>query len=108
MPKYGLLIDYEFCTGCHACEIACKQEHNRRSEEWGIHVREVEPEITGGKLYYFPFPTDKCNLCGKRIAKGLKPACVKNCYASVMEFGTIAELSQRMQEKPRTVLWAPH
>ena len=29
MPKYGLLIDYEFCVGCHACEIACKQEHNR-------------------------------------------------------------------------------
>ena len=108
MPKYGLLIDYEFCTGCRACEIACKQEHNRRPEEWGIYVKEVEPEVTGGKLYYFPFPTDNCNLCGKRIAKGLQPACVKNCYAGVMEFGTIGELTQRMQEKPRTVLWAPH
>ena len=108
MPKYGLLIDYEFCTGCRACEIACKQEHNRRPEEWGIYVKEVEPEVTGGKLYYFPFPTDNCNLCGKRITKGLQPACVKNCYASVMEFGTVEELTKLMQEKPRTVLWAPH
>ncbi|MFC1640021.1 4Fe-4S binding protein [Gemmatimonadota bacterium] len=22
-PEYGLLIDYEYCTGCHACEVAC-------------------------------------------------------------------------------------
>ena len=27
MPKYGLLIDYDFCIGCHVCEVACKQEH---------------------------------------------------------------------------------
>ena len=22
--KYGLLIDYTWCTGCHSCEMACK------------------------------------------------------------------------------------
>jgi Fe-S-cluster-containing dehydrogenase component len=108
MPKYGLLIDYEFCVGCRACEIACKQEHNRPAGEWGIHVKEVEPEIAGGKLYYFPFPTDNCNLCGKRIAKGLQPACVKHCLAAVMEFGTIKKLTEHMQRKPKTVLWVPH
>ena len=26
MPKYALLIDYEYCTGCHSCEIACRNE----------------------------------------------------------------------------------
>ena len=26
MRKY-LAVDYEFCTGCHTCEIACQQEH---------------------------------------------------------------------------------
>ena len=108
MPKYGLLIDYEFCVGCGACAIACKQEHHRSPEEWGIYVNTVEPEISGGKLYYLPFPTDNCNLCGKRIAKGLKPACVHNCWANVMKFGTIEELTKYMQKKPRTVLWVPH
>ena len=108
MPRYGLLIDYEFCVGCHACEVACKQEHNRPLEEWGICVKEVQPEITGGKLYYFPFPTDNCNLCGKRIARGLKPACDHNCWADVMKFGTIEELTEHMQKKPKTVIWAPH
>ena len=24
MTQHGLLIDYEFCTGCHACEMACQ------------------------------------------------------------------------------------
>jgi len=24
MARYGLLIDYEYCTGCHTCEIACQ------------------------------------------------------------------------------------
>ena len=27
MAREGLLIDYEFCTGCHTCEIACQMEH---------------------------------------------------------------------------------
>jgi len=108
MPKYGLLIDYEFCVGCHSCEVACKQEHDRPPDEWGIHLNEIPPEIAGGKLYYFPFPTDKCNLCGKRIAKGSQPACVQNCWSDVMQFGPIEELAQAMQKKSHTVLWAPH
>lgn len=108
MPKYGLLIDYEYCVGCRVCELACRQEHNRPQDEYGIYVNEVKPEISGGKLYYFPFPTDKCNLCGKRIARGKQPACVHNCWAGVMKFGAIEELARYQQEKSHTVLWVPH
>ena len=108
MPKYGLLIDYDFCIGCRVCEIACTQEHQRPVGEQGIKVMEVDPEIAGGKLYYFPFPTDCCNLCGKRIAKGLQPACVQHCQAKVMKFGRIEELIKDVEEKPKTVLWVPH
>jgi len=108
MPKYGLLINYEFCVGCHACEISCKQEHNRPPEQWGILVKEVASELAGGKLYYFPFPTDHCNFCGKRVAKGLQPVCVKHCWTGVMKFGEIEELAQCMRDQPRTVLWVPH
>jgi len=108
MPKYGLLIDYEFCVGCRACEIACKRENNRPDGEWGICVQQVQPEMAGGSLYYFPFPTDKCNLCGKRITKGLEPACVSHCWASVMKFGKIETLVEDMRKKPKTALWVPH
>jgi Fe-S-cluster-containing dehydrogenase component len=108
MARYGLLINYEFCVGCRSCEIACKTEHQRPAEEWGIRVREVAPEATGGKQYFVPFPTDKCNLCGKRTTKGKQPACVHNCWENVMKFGTVAELAKLMEQKSHTVIWAPH
>ena len=41
MARNGLLIDYEYCTGCHTCEVACKQEHNYPVGKWGIKVNEI-------------------------------------------------------------------
>ena len=38
--EYGLYIDYEWCSGCHSCELACKQEHSLKTDEWGIRVME--------------------------------------------------------------------
>ena len=26
--EYGLFINFDYCTGCHTCEIACKKEHD--------------------------------------------------------------------------------
>ncbi|MFH1651132.1 MAG: 4Fe-4S binding protein [Chloroflexota bacterium] len=106
MPRYGLLIDYEFCVGCHACEVACQQEHHRAQDEPGITVLEVPPDVSGGKWYYIPFPTDRCKRCGKRIARGKAPACVQNCWVGVMKFGKIEEMAAEVQKKPRMVLWS--
>lgn len=108
-PRYGLLIDYEFCTGCHTCEVACKQENELPVGVWGIRVIEVGPTPVGDRqmLYYFPFPTDNCDLCAQRVEKGLQPSCVKHCLSGIMKFGTIEDLAKLMREKPRTVLWVP-
>jgi len=32
---YGLYVDYEWCSGCHACELACKQEHDLKNGRVG-------------------------------------------------------------------------
>ena len=40
-PEYGLLIDYEYCTGCHACEVACSQEFKRPPGMNGMQVIET-------------------------------------------------------------------
>ena len=43
MGAKGLLVDYEWCSGCHTCEVACQLEHGYPSDQWGIKVHEVGP-----------------------------------------------------------------
>lgn len=110
MSKYGLLIDYEYCTGCHTCEIACKQEHDLPVGKWGIKVVQMGPmEIYPEKYSFFfiPIPTDLCDLCRERVERGKLPACVHHCQANIMKFGKIEELMEEVKKKPKMVLWVP-
>lgn len=105
---YGLLIDYEYCTGCHTCEIACAQEYKWPAGMGGIRVIESIQELPNDKAYltYIPFPTELCILCAGRTKKGQKPACVQNCMAACMKYGPVEELAKEIN-KPRMVLWVP-
>ncbi len=109
MGRKGLLIDYEFCTGCHTCEVACKQEHGYPAGKWGIKVNEFVQESFNNKveISYLPFPTDLCNLCQQRTVHGELPACVKHCQAACMTYGEISQLAIEMEKKPKTVLFSP-
>ena len=110
MARNGLLIDYEYCTGCHSCEVACSMENNIPVGQWGIKIAEIGPwQISEDKwqLTYVPIPTDLCNLCAKRVAKGKEPTCVQHCQADVMRFGTVEELAKEMERKPQQVLFVP-
>ena len=108
-PEYGLLIDYEYCTGCHACEVACAQEYKRPAGMPGIQVIEVIQKMPRDRAYlaYLPFPTELCILCRPRTRKGLQPACVQHCMAACMKYGRIEDLAKEMGTKPRMVLWSP-
>ena len=108
-PQYGLLIDYEYCTGCHTCVVACAQEYHWEAGMSGMKVIEVVENLPRDRAYlaFLPFPTELCILCRPRTKKGLEPACVKHCMASCIKFGTIEELSEQMKAKPRVVLWKP-
>jgi Fe-S-cluster-containing dehydrogenase component len=107
--KQGLLINYEYCTGCYTCQIACAQEYKWPPGMGGIKVMEIVQKLASGKNYlaYIPFPTELCTLCIHRTRKGLEPACVKHCMSKCMKHGPIEELAKEMKNKPRTVLWSP-
>jgi Fe-S-cluster-containing dehydrogenase component len=110
MSRYGLLIDYEFCTGCHSCEMACKQEHSLPAGKWGIQIIQSGPtKLEEDKwLYdYIPVPTQLCDLCSALVKSGSQPACVRHCQSGVMKYGTVEELAKFMEIKPGTVLFAP-
>jgi Fe-S-cluster-containing dehydrogenase component len=108
-PEYGLLIDYEYCTGCHTCEVACAQEHHWSAGMAGIKVIEVVQKLPNDKAYltYLPFPTELCILCAGRTKKGLEPACVQHCMAACMKYARIEELAKEVGQKARMVLWVP-
>lgn len=107
---FGLLINYEFCTGCHSCEVSCQMEHNLPPDRWGIKIQKVGPWHIGGDDYQYdfvPVPTDQCNLCVERTTKGKKPLCVKHCQSLAMRFGSVDELVRDMDGATKYVLFVP-
>jgi len=45
MGKRALIIKKNDCMGCHACEVACKQEHGLNVGPRLIHVIEKSPDF---------------------------------------------------------------
>lgn len=109
MSKKGLLINYDFCTGCHTCEVACQQEHDFPEGKCGIKVTEYV-YVSDKKpvaIDYLPFPTELCDLCIARYQQGEEPTCVKHCQAECMSFGSLDKLTQQMEIESRSVLFSP-
>ena len=108
-PQYGLLIDYEYCTGCYACRVACCQEYGHEAGSSGMQVIEQVQPLPKGKAYlcFLPFPTELCVLCAPRTQKVLPPSCVQHCMADVIQWGPLDVLSKQLGKKPRMVLWSP-
>jgi Fe-S-cluster-containing dehydrogenase component len=108
MAHYAILIDYDYCTGCHSCEVACQQEHDYPVGTNGIMVREYEYESNGRvRIDYLPFFTQHCDLCKARRTRERNelPACVKHCQSRCMEFGTTEELTTSLPDRASAALF---
>ena len=102
MATYGLMIDNEYCTGCHTCEIACRNELGLPVGQWGIKLLEMGPwrkEDGTWEGKYVPVPTTSCDLCEGRVAEGGVPSCVLHCLSNSIEYGTLEELAGKMAER---------
>ena len=42
----GLLINFGYCTGCHACEVACQKAHGWNYDQFGIKLTQIGPMET--------------------------------------------------------------
>ncbi|MEW6334401.1 MAG: 4Fe-4S dicluster domain-containing protein [Thermodesulfobacteriota bacterium] len=75
------------CIGCRYCMVSCPFDMPR-----------FEHYSATPKLY-------KCTLCWERLKKGEKPACVDNCPAEALTFGTrrelIEEANMRIYKTPK-------
>ena len=110
MTQKALIIDYKYCTGCHACEVACRNEHGYSLDEWGIEILEKGPEKLHGKWLwdYVPLPSHLCDLCEDRAAQGKDAACVHHCLSKCMEVVELEDAAKRLAELgPKTVCFVP-
>lgn len=101
----AMIIDYKYCTGCHVCEVACRNEHDYTLEEYGIKLAEFGPVKMGDHWMwnYVPVPSDLCDFCEARAERGEDPACVHHCLAQCIEVVDAQEASKRMMELGKTV-----
>lgn len=104
MNKWGMLIDIEYCTGCHSCEIACEQENHLPVDQFGIKVTEhILHENDKLIIDYVPYITGLCTFCLGRVSKGERPSCVKHCLSQCMTFGTVEEITEAAKSAKKPV-----
>lgn len=110
----GILANYDFCTGCHSCEVACKKELGLSQGEFGIKITELGPhKNTAGKnegkweWTFAPLLAKSCDLCEGRVAKGKLPACVQHCQAWCLAYGEVEDLVRAIDGKGRFALLVP-
>lgn len=107
---FGLMIDYQYCTGCHSCEVACKKEHDLEVGQWGIRLLQYGPTKKPNGTYelkFIPMPTAQCDLCADRVEAGKLPTCVHHCQARTMSYGTLDDLIEEMKGETNCVLFSP-
>jgi len=62
MPRYGMVIDLDRCTGCRGCMEACKIENNTPQATFWMYVfRFEEGEYPGTKVWFMPRPCMHCD-----------------------------------------------
>ena len=98
---YGIMADLDRCVGCHACEIACKQEHGLPPGINWIKILQVGPEMVDGRLRmeFIPLMLDGCIMCADREER--TPACVVNCPTDALVVVDAAETLRLLSSSGR-------
>lgn len=99
----GLLVDLDRCIGCHACEVACKQEHGFGPGVSGIVLHMAGPVTLEGELAmdFLPLCTQYCDLCATRVAGGGQPACADVCPTEALRLTDPAALVRGLRSGRR-------
>ena len=108
----AILINYEYCTGCHSCEVACKKELGLPKGEFGIKLTETGPYAYEGKegperweWTWLPF-SPRLAIYALLARKPEKmPMCVQHCQAWCMYYGEAEDLVKKMGGETRWALY---
>lgn len=104
-PDGIVVIDYNWCIGCHYCVVACPY--------WARHFNWASPTLPKNQInphthYLGNRPRtwgvmEKCTFCIQRTRKGKLPACHEACPTGARVFGNLldpnSEISQILKNK---------
>jgi carbon-monoxide dehydrogenase iron sulfur subunit len=78
-----VLVVHQKCIGCGFCVESCP---------FGVIrlARSAEPGISDGRMAVI-----KCDLCAKRLADGLQPACVASCPVGALLFEEVDDNAKK-------------
>jgi Fe-S-cluster-containing dehydrogenase component len=84
----AIAVDLDYCVGCYACEVACKQENNVPDGKRWTRKVPVGPHKVNGmlRMYFLSWNTDACNFCQHRLDEGKLPRCVENCPTNALNY----------------------
>ena len=109
MGNIALAVDLDMCTGCYACQNACKMVNNLSEDVKWLRVMPdyCQPEDVHGKLYMdrFPIPVTlvACESCPDILA-GAVPLCAKVCMGRALAVGD-CEMVEAWTQGRRVVLF---
>ena len=99
----ALTVDLDRCTGCLACEIACKQEHDLPEGVKGIEVVTLGPYEVEGEpaMDFLPRTCPACDLCAERTASDRRPFCVTICPTQALSLKSGSSLLKLLRGRRR-------
>ena len=108
----ALLIDYNYCIGCHTCEVACQAEHGYEATKMGIKIMQIgpfalDPQEKKWQYEFVPLVNDFCDGCADRVARGKKPTCVHHCETACLKYGDWNELAAEARPKKNVLITLP-
>lgn len=110
MTGKAMLLDYQWCTGCHSCEVACQMEHGYKDGRSGVVVSTIGPWNLGDGMWQYDNVvnfTNLCDFCAGRAALGKGPSCVQHCQANALKFGDPLELAVEAASGHKKLLIVP-
>lgn len=108
MNNIALAVDLDMCTGCFACQNACKMANNLADGEQLLFIQAqyAQPKQYKGKLYMDRFPQpatlEACAACPDRV-DGEQPVCATVCMGRALMVADKASVLEWAADKRAVV-----